>query len=172
MKRFFCILALVALSASCANLSKNRVVEGTVVLVGGVSGDRTWRDHWTFRRYSWVHELTMWLDVPVAEITPDSPFFSWASEDEKKLISSCRRFRVVMAYSLDSRKISEKDMLAQFDRQGHHEVMVPRLIASVRLHPDFDRLGLDRHRVHGLCQKGPDLPIVLDFPAFAPVTLP
>ncbi len=111
----------------------------------------------------------MRLDLQVAELNADSAFFAWASEDEKKLILSCRKFRVVMTYALDSRKLSEKDLIHQLDKQGQHQVVVARLIANIRLHPDFDRLGLDRHHVYGLCQKGPDLPLTLDFPAFAPV---
>lgn len=169
MRKYLKIIGLLSLSvllSHCAHQSKNLISDGELVLYGGVKGQKKWSDKLEFKRYSWLHEFTMWFDVSIASIGADSPFNAWINEDERSMLSSCRKWALTLSYALDSKKISEKDFLSQVRAQGIEQILLPRLASNISSHPDFDQLGLNRHHIYVLCQKGPPLPLVVEFSGF------
>lgn len=174
------VLNLLALLffVSCSSLSKNAIRQGDTKFSGGVYKDETWSSDLTFKRYSWFNELTLLLDVLVADVQPFDPFHQWFSLQEKDTMKGCANFRVVMAYALDTTKLSETDFVNQAQKVGYEKVSLPHFKSYLRLHPEYDRQSFQLYDIFGLCQRrgasaeleGSKIPVAL--PSFPEVEIP
>lgn len=152
--RLFLISILLPL-LSCANLSKNTIYQGTFVILNGQFQDKSWDEKWVFKRSSWYFELTMYFEVFVGQLAEQSSFNNWLSDLERALLSQCNEKYVVMSYALDPDRISERSFMIQMEKLGMSQIILPDFSKQVRMHPDFERLGLREHNVYFLCRKGP-----------------
>lgn len=138
---------------SCANQSKNLVVKDNIDLKGGVFQKKEWREKLNFKRVSWYNGLTLIFDGQLAELTPNSQFYNWTSEYEKRTIANCSTFYVAMIYSLSRRKISENMFIQEMKRNGFVKIQLPEFHSNLRLHPDFEKFSLQLYDVFGFCNK-------------------
>lgn len=175
--KYFNIVILVFL-VSCSSLTKNAVRQGETKFSGGVYKEEKWSSDLTFNRYSWFNELTLLLDVLVADVGPFNPFHQWFSVQEKETIKSCENFRVVMSYALDSMRLSQTDFINQAQNVGYERVALPQFKSYLRLHPEYDRQSFQLYDIYGLCQKkgisldleGSKIPVAL--PSFPEILIP
>lgn len=173
MVRRTLLIALFLLS-SCANLSKNQVLNETFDLRGGKFANQAWDSSLVFERTSWYTELTLVYDLLLTRIDATSPFWQWLSTTEKQSISSCSKHYVVVAYSQASTKISH-GMFKQFAREaGYRSFALPQFSNYLELHPDFAQNSFHLYKVFGLCleqglAKRDDMAI--QFPNFKEVVL-
>ncbi|MCO4792138.1 MAG: hypothetical protein KC493_00395 [Bacteriovoracaceae bacterium] len=168
MKNKLIFITLFMLLASCSNLSKNFIKQGKQNVRGGYSKNVKWDSTLSFNRYSWFHELTMMFDLMIVDLDENSPFYNWLSDDEKADVANCNRFQVALLYSLDDRRISKKDLLNQFEEQGHEQLLLSHFTSNFKLHPDLESMSLQLYDIYGFCKKGIDskkAPSVL-FPGF------
>lgn len=110
----------------------------------------------------------MYFDVMIGKLEEDSGFNNWIADSEESVLRSCVEKYVTLSYSLDSDKISEKTFLLQMEAQGLTQIILPDFGKQVKLHPDFERLGLREYNVYFLCRRGPGSgsPIKVNFPSF------
>ncbi len=141
--------------------------KGQFVLKNGVFADRTWTEHWTFDRYSWYQEMSLFYDLIIAQIPPQSSFNFWFSEAELKDINSCVDFRVAMIYTLDSKKISHTQFYEQMEFANYQRVDLSNFKKHLQLHPDSTEHSLQLYQIYGFCKKTKDRrQIVVNFPGF------
>lgn len=150
----------------CSHYSKNVIKTGTFSLRGGKSEETTWSESLLFNRTSWYSELTMSLDLLLAKIDAQSPFWKWLDSNEQKLVVDCSAFYVVMAYTLDSKVISHPEIKSQFEKSGFNEVLIPQFAKNLKAHPEFIPMGYQQHKIYGVCQKGPVKSIEFSLPGY------
>ena len=138
MKRIISI-SLILLMASCSSLTKNMTKQGEFSIRSGYHKDISWDDSLTFDRYSWYHEWTLHLDVMMAKVDKNSPFYSWFSRSEKGLMNRCQDAYVTMSYHLDPDRISQKMFLEEMEKMGYKKVITPKFARALELHPDHEK---------------------------------
>ncbi len=169
MKNVFKLLAVCFLMFSCAsnNLSKNTVREGDFLVKNGVFADKKWEENLTFKRLSWYHELTLQFDFLMAQMTPQSSFNYWFSATEQQDIQKCSDFRVVLAYSLDTKLIPYSILNEQLELAGFKKVELIHFKRHLMVHPDSELNSLRLYQVYGICRADKELkPLIFNFPGF------
>jgi hypothetical protein len=163
----FSLLTLVSLS-SCANLSKNSVREGTFVVKNGVANDKVWNEKLELKRISWTHELTLQFDLMITTIPPQSSFNFWFSKDELFELNKCGDFRVVLAYSLDTKIIPYSYLNEQIEVAGFKKIDLIQFKKNFLQHPDAEMNSLRLYQVFGICHtsKNPN-PLILSLPGYS-----
>lgn len=157
---------------SCSNLSKNMTKSGTYVVRNGAYADKMWKENLVFERYSWYQEMSLQYDVMIAKLDANSSFNFWFSADELKDANDCADFRVVLLYTLDSKKIAHSSFFEQAESSNFLRLDVQAFKKQLLMHPDSSENSLNLYQVYGLCKKTKDLkPIVINFPSFQEVTI-
>ncbi len=157
---------------SCSNLSKNLVKSGNFTLRNGVAADKTWNENLSFKRYSWFQEMSLFYEALLGDLSPQSSFNNWFSAEELKEINKCADFKVVLLYSLDSKKISNGLFFEQVERANYQKIEISNFKRNLMLHPDSNENSFSLYQVYGLCKKTKDLiPLMVSFPGFQEVTL-
>ncbi len=165
------ILSLI-LFLSCSNFSYHNVYENNFYLRGGQIGQKVWNDTLLFKRLSWYTESTLLYDIYYTTLQEDSPFFAWASSDEKKAIQECSASFLVMAYQLDSDRLSHLDIEVFTQRAGFGKLSLTTFRNVMKTHPDFRRHFLQHYEIYGLCSKNVDQnTILLSLPNFDSVIM-
>lgn len=170
MKFVFIILTLLTLMGltSCSNLSKNTVREGHYLVRNGVIQDKTWNETLDMKRISWTHELTLNFDLMLVPITPQSSFNFWFSKSELDEVNKCGDFRVVLAYSLDTKIIPYSYLNEQIDRAGFKKISLIDFKKNFLSHPDAEMNSFRLYQLFGICRPGKsDKPLILNFPGFS-----
>ncbi len=152
-KKIILCSCLLFMALACSSLSKNVVKKGSIVLRGGRLGNLEWETNLRFERISWYKELTMFYDLLVTEITPDSPFYAWFSKVEQEIVQNCKDFRIMMGYALDPDKIGHSDILSEFEKSGFKRVAIPNFKVNLVMHPNFEKLSMQLYQVYGICQE-------------------
>jgi len=165
------ILFIILLLQSCSNLSNNIVKEGDFSLTGGFHGEKKWNSTLVFNRYSWFHELTLYYDVMIADIDNSSPFYNWFSASEKRIISACKKKKIVMAYELDSRRVSHFMFEDEVKKVGFDKILTPNFEKSLNLHPDHERQSLQLYKSYVLCGSKDVEKAQVSFPSFKAVNV-
>ncbi len=168
------ILAFLLL-CSCSNLSKNTIYEGTFDVKSGVHQNVSWEDALVFKRTSWFQEATLLFDLMLVSVDSGSPFYHWFSSDEKSLLGQCEKNYVVLAYALNSKKLSNREFVAQAEDSGFEEIKLPSFKSHLSLHPVFTRQSLRLYKVYGLCQKKAAIgqkKLIVRFPGYREVVIP
>lgn len=163
----FVLFAMVLALSSCANLSKNTVKEGSFVVRNGTAGDKIWKENLTLTRVSWYHELTMEFDLIMGSISPQSGFNFWFSAGELAEIRKCQDFKVVMAYSLDTKILPYSILNEQLDLAGYKKIDLLTFKKHFLQHPDSEMNSLRLYQVYGICRSGNETkPLIFNFPGF------
>lgn len=153
---------------SCSNLSKNTVDEGRFLLRNGTFADKVWKEDLIFQRNSWYHELTLSFDLMTAHVPPQSSFNFWFSKDELDSIVKCSDFRVVLAYSMDTKEIPYSSLYAQLEGAGYTRFDLLEFKKHIMAHPDAQLNGLRLYHIFGICKKEKDLkPLIINFPGYS-----
>lgn len=169
MKHIFnlMIVGLCVISCSSTNLSKNIVREGDFIVKNGVFADKKWEENLTFKRLSWYHELTLQFDLKIANVTPQSSFNFWFSPTEQQDIQKCSDFRVVIAYSLDTKLIPYSILNEQLELAGFKKVDLFNFKKHLMVHPDSELNSLRLYQVYGICRLDKEVkPLILNFPGY------
>lgn len=165
-KSFVLLLSLFAL-VSCSNLSKNSVKEGTFVVRNGTAGDKVWNENLNLTRISWYHELTLEFDLMMASVPPQSGFNFWFSSAELQDAQKCEDFKVLMAYSLDTKTIPYSYLNEQLENAGYKKVDLMGFKKHFLQHPDAEMNSLRLYQVYGICRPSKESkPLILNFPGF------
>lgn len=164
-------LMFLFLLVGCSNLSNNLVKEGDFSIVGGVQKNKTWNNSLDFERYSWFHELTLFLDIMATDIDEKSPFYNWFSKSEKKLLSPCKNRKIILLYQFDSKKITKGMFLSEVKKTGFREIRVPEFTKALNMHPDHEKHSLQLYKTFALCSSGPERVAKISFPSFKEVLL-
>ena len=165
-KSFVLLLSLFAL-VSCSNLSKNSVKEGTFVVRNGTAGDKVWNENLNLTRISWYHELTLEFDLMMANVPPQSGFNFWFSSAELQDAQKCEDFKVLMAYSLDTKTIPYSYLNEQLENAGYKKVDLMGFKKHFLQHPDAEMNSLRLYQVYGICRPSKETkPLILNFPGF------
>lgn len=160
------ILTLLTLM-SCSNLTKNVVKEGTYIVKNGSFADKSWNDDLVFTRSSWYHELTLQFDFLMAPITPQSSFNFWFSKTELEDVHKCGDYRVVLAYSLDTKAIPYSLLNEQLENAGFKKFELNEFKRHLFQHPDSEMNSTRLYQVYGICRESKDLkPLIINFPGF------
>ena len=166
-KKIILLIALLTL-ASCANLSKNTVKEGPFIVKNGTAGDKIWKENLNFTRVSWYHELTLQFDLMLGDIAPQSSFNFWFSKDELDMIAKCGDFRIVLAYSQDTKIIPYSYLNEQLDRSGYKKIELISFKKQFIQHPDAEMNSLRLYQLYGICRpEKNDKPLIFNFPGFS-----
>jgi len=169
MKKTSIIILLTLLTfSSCANLSKNTVKEGPFIVRNGTAGDKVWKENLNFKRVSWYHELTLQFDLMLAAIGPQSSFNFWFSKDELEMIGKCGDFKIVLAYSQDTKIIPYSYLNEQLDHSGYKKVELISFKKQFIQHPDSEMNSLRLYQLYGICRSEKnDKPLIFNFPGFS-----
>lgn len=167
MKKTIILLTLLTF-ASCANLSKNTIKEGPFLVKNGTMADKTWYENLALKRVSWYHELTLEFDLMMAVIEPQSSFNFWFSKDELDAIGKCGDFKVVLAYSRDTKILPYSYLNEQLDNSGYKKMDLLSFKKNFLQHPDAEMNSLRLYQVYGICRANKDnKPLILNFPGFS-----
>ncbi len=171
--RFFLFSFSFLLVMSCSNLSQNFIKKGQMKLNGGMQERAKWSDSLTFDRYSWYHELTLMYEVMVVNYNFKSPFTNWFSKSERLKIEKCHQFRLLMNYSLDSKKVSKNTIHTAMEENGYRKISIEHFKDSLKLHPDAEQLSLQVYEISGYCKKktGQNSPIFVNIPSYPEVLI-
>ncbi len=163
----------IQLTTGCGSLSQNFVKTGKLKLNGGMQEKAKWKDSIIFDRYSWFHELTLMYEVMITEYKLTSPFTNWFSKSQKRAISECASFKILMIYTIDSAKISKRSAMASLEKNGYRRIAITDFMDSLRLHPDMENLSLQLYDIYGYCKKTPSLgsPIAVNVPSYPEVLI-
>ena len=158
--------------SSCSNLSKNTVREGTYIVRNGTAGDKIWNENLNLKRISWYHELTLEFDLMLASIPPQSSFNFWFSKAELDDVNKCPDFKVVMAYSLDTKIIPYSHLNEQLELAGYKKIDLIQFKKNFIQHPDSEMNSFRIYQVYGICRESRDLkPLIFNFPGFTEKTV-
>lgn len=170
--RFFLILLLFILINCSSNLSHNKVAVGYADLPGGRSGDLSWEDTLTFKRFSWYRGVTLSYDALIYRVETNSKFINWFSKDERDLLNKCKDLIITIKYSAFHSSIKHSDFNIHMLKKGFQRVTITRFANSVRAHPAFETWNLQQYKVRGYCNKTQKLSyFVIDFPSFPEATV-
>ena len=162
------VVCLVTCSCASMNLSKNSVKEGEFLVRNGVFADKKWKENLTFKRISWYHELTLQFDLLLAPVSLQSSFNFWFSPSELEDIQKCSDFRVVLAYSLDTKLIPYSILNEQFELSGFKKIEIMNFKKHLMLHPDSELNSLRLYQAYGICRPEKQFkPLILNFPSFS-----
>lgn len=168
MKKTIILLLTLLTFASCANLSKNSVKEGPFLVRNGTAADKTWYETLTLNRVSWYHELTLEFDLMLAPIAPQSSFNFWFSKDELEAIGKCGDFKLVLAYSRDTKILPYSYLNEQLDNSGYKKLELPSFKKNFLQHPDSEMNSLRLYQVYGICRPDQNnKPLIFNFPGFS-----
>ncbi len=160
------------LMVGCSNLSKNMTKSGTFVVRNGNYADKTWKENLSFERYSWYQEMSLQFDLMITRMNSSSSFNYWFSADELKQVNECNDFRLVLLYTLDSKRISHSLFFEQAEAANFHRFELMTFKKQLLMHPDSSENSLGLYQVYGLCKKTKDLrPIMVNFPSFQEVVI-
>lgn len=167
------ILMMVLFLASCSNLSKNMTKNGQFLVRNGAYAEKVWNENLVFNRFSWYQEMSLQYDLMIAKMPASSAFNYWFSADELKDVQSCTDFRVILIYTLDSKKIAHSSFFEQAEIANFQKIDIQTFKKQLIMHPDSSEQSLNLYQVYGLCKKTKDLkPIVVNFPSFQEVIVP
>ena len=131
-----------------------------------------WDDALAFKRLSWYAGPALLYDIYYTTLQRESPFFGWASSDERRAIQECATSFLVMAHQLDSDRISHLDVEVFTQRAGFEKLNLTTFRNVIKTHPDFRRNFLQHYDIYGLCsQKTGQNSISLNLPNFDPVVM-
>ena len=168
MKKTFILLLTLLTFASCANLSKNSIKEGPFLVRNGTAGDKVWKENLNLKRVSWYHELTLQFDLMLGSIEPQSSFNFWFSKDELDMIGKCGDFKIILAYSQDTKIIPYSYLNEQLDHSGYKKMELISFKKQFLQHPDSEMNSLRLYQVYGICRpEKTDKPLILNFPGFS-----
>ncbi|MBY0414387.1 MAG: hypothetical protein K2Q18_09485 [Bdellovibrionales bacterium] len=166
------IFTLLLFVTSCANLSKNSVKEGEFIVRNGTSGKNTWIENLVFKRVSWYHELTLEFDLMMANVPPQSGFNFWFSPDELAAAGKCGDFRIILAYSSDTKILPYSTLNTQLDLAGFKKLDMSAFKLNFLQHPDSEMNSLRLYQVYGACRSEKELkPLIFNFPGFSEKTV-
>jgi hypothetical protein len=170
--KFFFLTVLTLLVSSCANLSKNTVEQGIFIVRNGTAGTNVWNENLKVTRVSWYHELTLQFDLMMAPIPPQSGFNFWFSKDELDAIAKCGDFRVVLAYSSDTKIIPYSSLNEQLDLAGFKKMDINTFKKNFLQHPDAEMNSLRLYQLYGVCRPSTDhKALIFNFPGFMEKTV-
>ena len=157
---------------SCSTLDKNLIKRGQYRIGGGVHHGQKWEQELLFNRISWFKELTLSFDLLESQVSKDSPFYNWFSEDEKDMLNSCVDSHVVVTYAWSPMQISRPSFFVAMAEQGYERVAIPTFQKNLQMHPHFARLNIGLYKTHALCRKkiSPGK-LMLRFPGFNEIPL-
>ena len=117
---------------------------------------------------SWYHELTLQFDLMLGTIEPQSSFNFWFSKDELDMIAKCGDFRIVLAYSQDTKIIPYSYLNEQLDRSGYKKIELISFKKQFIQHPDAEMNSLRLYQLYGICRpEKNDKPLIFNFPGFS-----
>ncbi len=167
MKRISLIVMGLILASSCSNLTKNTVKEGTYLIRNGSFANKQWDDDLVFQRTSWYHELTLQFDLMLVPIAPQSSFNFWFSKVELEDVHKCGDFRVLLAYSLDTKIIPYSMLNEQLEIAGYKKIELSEFKKHLLQHPDSEMNSTKLYQVYGICRDSKDLKqLTINFPGF------
>lgn len=168
MKKIFFLFLTFLFFTACANLSKNTVREGDFLVKNGAAGDKIWKENLNFKRVSWYHELTLQFDLMLGSITPQSSFNFWFSSDELEVIGKCEDFRIVLAYSQDTKIIPYSYLNEQIEKSRYKKIELISFKKQFFQHPDSEMNSLRLYQVYGICRTDKtDKPLIFSFPGYS-----
>lgn len=170
--KFLILLSLLTLFTSCANLSKNTIKEGEFIVRNGTAGTNIWNENLKITRVSWYHELTLQFDLMLAPIAPQSSFNFWFSKEELEAIGKCGDFRVVLAYSWDTKIIPYSNLNEQLDLAGFKKLDLNTFKKNLLQHPDSEMNSLRVYQIYGICRPASEhKPLIFNFAGFSEKTV-
>ncbi len=172
MKRSFLLILILSFGfMSCSNLSKNLVKKGSLVFHSGKSREKSWDDDLVFHRVSWYKELTLYFDALYVKLDSSSPFASWLSDAESNFLAKCKEPWVVLVYAHDSDKISTSMFFEQIEKKGFEKYVLNDFSRNLKMHPDYEKMSLVLHKIHGLCSNSNLAGHEVNFPGFESILL-
>lgn len=167
INRSWLLLLMGIFIISCSNLSKNYVSDGKLLLRNGTFAEKMWKEDLVFQRNSWFHELSLSFDFIMSRVPPQSSFNFWFSKDELDTIVKCSDFRVVLAYSMDTKEIPYSSLYGQLEAAGFTRFELPEFKKQILAHPDAQLNGFRLYHIFGICKKQHDLkPLIINFPGY------
>ncbi len=167
LQTLFQTLVVALMLTACSNLSKNTVKEGKYIVKNGSFGSKQWDDDLVFHRTSWYHELTLQFDLMLVSIAPQSSFNFWFSTVELGDVHKCGDFRVLLAYSLDTKIIPHSMLNEQLEIAGFKKTELSEFKKHLLQHPDSEMNSTKLYQVYGICRESKDLkPLTINFPGF------
>ena len=153
--RYLLLVTLMLLSGCASYKTYNQTTTGLVNLRGGIYQTRIWDDALVFKRMSWYHGMTLYLDVLIWKVDQDSPFSQWFSEHEKDFFNKCEQLLVTAAYSADPSKISHVGFREQMKLNGYDDVAINTFASSLKSHPQLTEWRFQNYKIMGYCKRSP-----------------
>lgn len=165
IRHLFYFLSL-ALLISCGNLSKNTIQQGDIKFNNGIVNGEDIYKTLRFGRTSWYSELTLIFDTLVTKVTEENPYFGWFSTYMQNKVKQCPSFYVVLYYSMDSSRISEREYLTRWSRLGMTEYLINSFSRNLKAHPDYLTKSMDLYKIRGFCSEKELSEIQIEFPGY------
>ena len=170
--KFIIIISFLTTLVSCANLSKNLVKEGEFIVRNGKAGKQTWYENLNLKRVSWLHEMTLQFDLILGSIAPQSGFNFWFSKEELEEANKCADFKVVLAYSQDTKIIPYSYLNEQLEHAGYKKMDLSYFKKHFFQHPDAEMNSLRLYQLYGICRNEKlNNPLIFNFPGFSERTV-
>lgn len=133
----------------------------------GTAGDKIWSENLKLTRVTWYHELTMEFDLIMGSISPQSGFNFWFSAGELAEVNKCQDFKIVLAYSMDTKVLPYSVLNEQLDLAGYRKVELLTFKKHFLQHPDSEMNSLRLYQVYGVCRaENQNKPLIFNFPGF------
>ncbi len=169
---YFLFFIMLGLFSACSNLTKNTVREANFIIKNGVSADKKWIEDLKLSRLSWHHEMTLQFDLMIGNILPQSSFNFWFSRSEQGQIDKCNDFRIVMAYSQDTKYIPYSYLNDQLKYAGFQKIELSEFKAQLLQHPDSELNSLRLYQIFGICRlEKSSKPLIFNFPGYSEISL-
>jgi hypothetical protein len=122
-----------------------------------------------FKRASWYQEITMVMDAMVHEVVADDPLIELMDEEEKKQMSTCSKFYVILLYSQIGGRLKNSDFWTQFAGPDIKKVMLGKLKKHLLMGSQFYQQSLMQYEYAGACLLK-NTEVIVQVPGFRKVT--
>ena len=150
----------------CGSASVNQLNRDSFILRDGYFHGRPLKTQMVFKRFSWFKEASLMYELRLAPLSEESSYFQWLSPQTQSDVRECPRFYIGMLYSKSSDYIPHRLVKNQLEGQGARMQVVPGFWRSFKMHPQFEREALQRHRLRGICFKRAGGAIILGLPGY------
>ena len=112
--------------------------------------------------------MTLQFDIIEGQLTPQSGFNFWFSKSELADVQKCSDFRVLLAYSLDTKALPYSLVNEQIEAAGYKKIDLIEFKKHFMQHPDAEMNSMRLYQLYGICKKVNDRKaLIFNFPGFS-----
>jgi hypothetical protein len=149
------VIILIIFIQSCSLYTLNRNISSNYTIRKGSFNGKFWDDGLVFKRYSWIDQLSINLDLLFTSIEQKDNFYNWLSFEEQKSIENCNKFIVVISYFKDRTNYGITDLKSDLRESNYRPVIISHFARNLIAHPQVvynDNL-FNNYKINGFCRE-------------------